>query len=56
MTKKEQVVKYYYTHVSDGVIEKHIDIISGQVIANDVHNGNEGDTYDIPARTFDGYD
>ena len=56
MTKKEQVVKYYYTHVSDGVIEKHIDIISGQIIANDVHNGNEGDTYDIPARTFDGYD
>ena len=56
MTKKEQVLKYYYIHVSGGVIEKHIDVISGQILANAVHNGNEGDTYNIPSRTFDGYD
>ena len=56
MTKKEQVLKYYYIHVSGGVIEKHIDVISGQVLANAIHNGNEGDAYDIPSRTFDGYD
>ena len=56
MTKKEQVLKYYYIHVSGGVIEKHIDVILGQVLANAVHNGNEGDAYDIPSRTFDGYD
>ena len=56
MTKEEQVLKYYYIHVSGGVIEKHIDVISGQILANAVHQGNEGDAYDIPSRTFDGYD
>ena len=56
MTKEEQILKYYYIHVSGGVIEKHIDVISGQILANAVHNGNEGDAYDIPSRTFDGYD
>ena len=56
MTKEEQILKYYYIHVSGGVIEKHIDVISGQILANAVHNGNEGDAYDIPSRKFDGYD
>ena len=56
MTKKEQVLKYYYIHVSGGVIEKHIDIISGQILANKTYEGNEGDEYDIPSRTFEGYD
>ena len=56
MTKDEIVLKYYYIHVSGGVIEKHIDVISGEILANDTHNGNEGDAYDIKARTFDGYD
>ena len=56
MTKEEQILKYYYIHVSGGVIEKHIDVISGQILANAVHNGKEGDAYDIPSRTFEGYD
>ena len=56
MTKEEQILKYYYIHVSGGVIEKHIDVISGQILANKTYEGNEGDAYDIPSRTFDGYD
>ena len=56
MTKEEQVLKYYYSHISGGVIEKHIDIISGQILANEEHKGKEGDDYDIPAKTFEGYD
>ena len=56
LTREEQVLKYYYIHVSGGVIEKHIDVISGQILSNTVHEGNEGDEYDIPSRTFDGYD
>ena len=56
MTKEEQILKYYYIHISGGVIEKHIDVISGQILANKTYEGNEGDTYDIPSRTFDGYD
>ena len=56
MTKEEQVLKYYYIHISGGVIEKHIDIISNEILANDAYEGNEGDEYDIPSKTFDGYD
>ena len=56
MTKEEQILKYYYIHISGGVIEKHIDVISGQILANKTYEGNEGDTYDIPSRTFDGYE
>ncbi len=56
MTKEEQILKYYYIHVSGGVIEKHIDVISGQILANKTYEGNEGDAYDIPSRTFEGYD
>ena len=56
MTKEEQILKYYYIHISGGVIEKHIDEISGEILANQVHTGNEGDEYDIPSRTFEGYD
>ena len=56
MTKEEQILKYYYVHTSGKVIEKHIDVISGQILANAEHTGNEGDSYDIPSRTFEGYD
>ena len=52
----EQVVKYYYAHVSAGVIEKHIDDITGELLYSEEHQGNEGDQYNIPSKTFDGYD
>ena len=52
----EQVVKYYYAHVSAGVIEKHIDEITGELLESSEHEGNEGDYYNIPAKTFEGYD
>ena len=56
MTKEEQVLKYYYIHISGGVVEKHIDIISGQILANAAYTGNEGDEYNISSRSFNGYD
>ncbi len=56
MTKEEQILKYYYVHISGGVIEKHIDIISNEILANAAYEGNEGDDYDIPSRTFEEYD
>ncbi len=52
----EQIVKYYYAHVSAGVIEKHIDDITGELLYSEEHQGNEGDQYNIPAREFNGYD
>ena len=52
----EQVVKYYYAHVSAGVIEKHIDDITGELLYSEEHEGNEGDSYNIPSKEFEGYD
>ena len=52
----EQVVIYYYAHVSAGVIEKHIDDITGELLYSEEHQGNEGDQYNIPSREFEGYD
>jgi hypothetical protein len=50
----ETVVKYYYIHDAK-VIENHIDIIDNRVLATETHNGYEGDSYNIPSRTIDGY-
>ena len=52
----KQIVKYYYAHVSAGVIEKHIDDITGELLYIEEHEGNEGDYYNIPSKTFEGYD
>ena len=52
----KQVVRYYYAHVSAGVIEKHIDIITGELLESSEHSGNEGDPYDIQSKEFSGYD
>ena len=56
ITKEEQTVKYYYAKISAGVIEKHIDEKTGKLLYSKEHKGNEGDSYDIPSRTFEGYD
>lgn len=56
MQKNEIVLTYYYVHVSGGVIEKHIDVTSGEVLYNEIHEGKEGEPYDIPSKTFAGYD
>ena len=52
----EQIVRYYYAHISPGVIENHIDIISGEILETSKHNGNEGDLYNILSKEFSGYD
>ena len=52
----EQIVKYYYAHISAGLIEKHIDEITGELLYSEEHQGNEGDYYHILPKTFDGYD
>ncbi len=50
-------VKYYYVHKSSGVIESHIDAIAEQKLVEDTHyQGQEGDTYETKAKTFEGYD
>lgn len=52
----EVTLRYYYVHVSGGVIEKHIDEATGTILENKVHFGNEGDEYKVTEKSFDGYD
>ena len=56
MTKEEQIVKYYYAKVTTGVIEKHIDEITGEILYSKEHKGKVGDSYNIPSKEFEGYD
>ena len=56
MTKEEIVLNYYYVHISSGVIEKHIDINTNEVLETQVYEGNEGDEYTTKSKEFEGYD
>ena len=55
MTEETITVNYYYVHVSEGVIEKHIDKITGDVLESTVHTGNEGDEYTTTEKNITGY-
>ncbi len=56
MTEDEIVLNYYYDKINSGVIEKHIDIKTNEILANETHDGYVGDHYKIDPRTFIGYD
>ena len=56
MTKEEIELNYYYEKVSEGVIEKHIDIKTNEVLESKVHEGNEGTEYSTSPKEFEGYD
>ena len=55
-TEQTITLNYYYTHVSGGVIEKHVDDITGEILENKTHQGGEGTPYNIPSKTFEGYE
>lgn len=56
ITDKEQVIKFYYTGISGGVIERHVDLITGEILEEIVHEGRQGDKYNIKSKNFKGYD
>ncbi len=56
MAKDVITLNYYYKKVSAGVIEKHIDIKSGELLDSKLHEGNEGDKYKTKEKSFYGYD
>ena len=58
MLRNETItVKYYYIYSECKVVEQHIDVKTNQLLEEEVvHTGNEGDTYKIEAKEFDGYD
>ena len=52
----EQIVNYYYAKQSSGVIEKHIDIISGKPISDDIYyDGYIEKSYTTSAKEIDNY-
>ncbi len=56
MTIDTIYVKYYYNQKSEGVIEKHIDVKTNEVLEEKEHTGYVGDYYKIEAKEFEGYD
>ena len=55
-TEDEQIINYYYAKLSSGVIEKHIDLISGKLIADDVHyDGYDGKEYTTSIKDIANY-
>ena len=56
MTEETINIDYYYSKVSEGVLEKHVDIISGEVLFTKTHEGNEGTKYKIDPKEFEGYE
>ena len=56
MTKEEQTLIYYYEPVYTGLVENHIDDITGEVLYTETHNVQVGQDYNIPSKEFAGYD
>ena len=54
--EEDQVVNYYYAKVSSGVLVKHLDLITGNPLAEDVLlEGYEGKPYETTTKEIDGY-
>ena len=56
MTKEEQTLIYYYEPITTGLVENHIDEITGEVLYTETHNMKVGQDYNIPSKNFAGYD
>ena len=56
MTKDEQTLIYYYEPITTGLVENHIDDITGKVLYTETHNVQVGQDYNIPSKNFAGYD
>ena len=56
MTKDEIILNYYYVHISAGVVEKHINIKTDELLYSQLHEGNEGDPYSTSSKEFEGFD
>lgn len=55
MTEDEVILKYYYVKASSGVIEKHVDSKTGEVLYTKTYEGNVGDDYNTESKEFSGY-
>ena len=54
---KDQVTTFnYYYSKETGLLEKHIDLYSGEILFNESHVKNYEEEYEINSKTFDEYD
>ena len=56
LSKEEQTLIYYYEPVYSGLVENHIDEITGELLETKVHDIQIGKEYNIPSKVFEGYD
>ena len=56
LSKEEQTLIYYYEPVYSGLVENHIDEITGKLLETEVHDVQVGTEYNIPSKNFEGYD
>ena len=56
LNQAETILTYYYVKISGGIVEKHVNVLDNSVLYNENHTGNVGDDYDIPSKTFEGFD
>jgi len=56
LSKEEQTLIYYYEPVYSGLVENHIDEITGKLLETEVHEVQVGTEYNIPSKNFEGYD
>ena len=48
-------VVYKYAHISEGVLERHIDIETNEMLSSELHEGVEGEEYKIDKKEFEGF-
>ena len=56
LSKEEQTLIYYYEPVYSGLVENHIDEITGKLLETEVHDIQIGEKYNIPSKKIEGYD
>ncbi len=53
---RENVTKsFYYKKISGGLVVKYVDIVSGEMIDQELYTGNENDTISLDEKVFLGY-
>ena len=56
LTKDDIVLNYYYVEISSGVIEKHIDVVTNEILDSVLYEGDAGDDYETFSKDIEKYD
>ena len=56
LTKDDIVLNYYYVKIPSGVIEKHIDVVTNEILDSVLYEGDAGDDYETFSKDIEKYD